>query len=68
MTLTCVCRLSDPDLCLQVEGIVVADLDGGDVTICRTLDLPVLPRGPTEMFKIAYRLAQPCSDIVQLQR
>ena len=52
----------------QVEGIVVADLDGGEVTVCRTLDLPDMPQGPKEMFKVAYRLAQSSSDIVQLER
>ena len=52
----------------QVEGIVVADLDGGEVTVCRTLDLPDMPQGPKEMFKVAYRLTQSSSDIVQLEK
>ena len=46
----------------------MADLDGGEVTVCRTLELPDMPQGPAEMFKVAYRLAQSSSDIIQLQR
>ncbi len=45
----------------------MADIDGREVTICRSLEIPQMPQGPAEMFKVAFRLAQTNPDIIQLQ-
>ena len=52
----------------KVEGLVIADIDLGEVTPCTTLTIPSMPQGAVTTFEVMYKRLQGHFDVVNLER